>query len=64
MSIVSNAFGRVTLTDKDAEKFTRQMNYGRPKVAAVENVRRGLEMSKTFTETGFVKITTKAHPVR
>lgn len=60
MSILSHAFGRVTLTDRDAEKFLRQVRYGRPKAAAVEGVKRGVEMSQAFRDAGFVKIRPRA----
>jgi hypothetical protein len=46
MSIKSHAFGRVTLTGEDAKKFKAQVTYGRPKAAAVESAKRGVEMSR------------------
>lgn len=52
MSITSNAFGRVTLTGRDAKKFKAQVTYGRPKLAAVESVRKGIEMSRQFERNG------------
>lgn len=52
MSITSNAFGRVTLTGRDAKKFKAQVTHGRPKVAAVESLRRGIEMSRQFEKNG------------
>jgi hypothetical protein len=64
MSIRSHAFGRVTLTDRDATKFQSQVTHGRPKAAAVENVRRGVELSRTFQKDGTVRVTIKATPSR
>jgi hypothetical protein len=60
MSIKSNAFGRVTLTDEDAKKFKRQVTYGRPSAAAVESVKRGIEHSKELQKSGRVSFTIKA----
>ncbi|NQV40689.1 MAG: hypothetical protein HQ505_09235 [Nitrosopumilus sp.] len=52
MSIKSDAFGRVTLTDRDAKKFKNQVTYGRPKAAAVESVRRGMALNDTYKNSG------------
>lgn len=52
MSIKSHAFGRVTLTQHDAEKFKKQVTYGKPKPAAKEAVKRGVEMSRIFRDSG------------
>jgi hypothetical protein len=57
MSIKSHAFGRVTLTERDAEKFKDQVRYGRPKAAAVEGVQRGVELSRAVKNTGKVRLT-------
>jgi len=57
MSIQSSAFGRVTLTEEDAAKFTRQVRYGRPKAAAVESVKRGIKLARELSENGRVKVT-------
>jgi hypothetical protein len=57
MGIKSHAFGRVTLTDRDAEKFKAQITYGKPKAAAVVGVHRGIEMSRTLASGGKVTIT-------
>jgi hypothetical protein len=59
VSIKSNAFGRVTLTDEDAKKFRDQVSYGKPKQAAKDSVRRGMEMVKSFQDTGKVTIKLK-----
>lgn len=59
MSITSNAFGRVTLTDEDAKKFRDQVSYGKPKQAAKDSVQRGMEMVKSFQSTGKVTIKLK-----
>lgn len=52
MSIKSDAFGRVTLTAGDAEKFKNQVTYGRPKTAAVESVRRGVKLNDAYKKSG------------
>lgn len=52
MSIESSTFGRVTLTEADAEKFKNQATYGRPKRAAVESVKRGVAISRAFRDAG------------
>ncbi len=55
MSIHSSAFGGVTLTGRDAEKFVNQIRYGRPKKAASETVKRGSEAAKTLREEGRIR---------
>lgn len=52
MAIKSHAFGRVTLTGNDATKFRDQVTFGRPKAAAVESVRRGVEMTRALRDNG------------
>lgn len=52
MSIKSDAFGRVTLTARDAKKFKNQVTFGRPKAAAVESVRRGVKLNDTYKKSG------------
>jgi len=52
MAIRSHTFGRVTLTEHDAEKFKAQVTYGKPKSAAVDSVKRGVEMSRDFRDNG------------
>ncbi len=59
MGINSHAFGRVLLTDDDARKFNNQVTYGRPKPAASESVKRGIELSKTFQQAGKVTLSVK-----
>lgn len=60
MSIQSHAFGRVELTEADAKKFRNQATYGRPKAAAIENVAKGVQMSRSLRETGSLKLKLKA----
>ncbi len=60
MSIKSNAFGRVTLTKKDAEKFRNQVLYGRASASAVDSVRRGVELSREFQKSGRVSFKVKS----
>lgn len=59
MAIKSNAFGRVTLSGQDAKKFEKQVTYGKPKVAAKANAKRGAEMLRKMKEgKGKVLVTT------
>jgi hypothetical protein len=53
------AFGRVTLTGKDAEKFRNQVTYGKPKAAAKESVKRGLEMVRAMSKSRKGQFTVK-----
>lgn len=59
MSIKSDAFGRVILTEDDAKKFKSQVTYGRPKAAAVAAVKRGLKLANEFGSTGKVSLKIK-----
>ena len=59
MAVKSSTFGGVYLSGKSAEKFARQVKYGRPKEAALDSFRRGQSMADEFTATGKVIIRTK-----
>ena|ERR1035437_8594044 len=48
MSIKSHAFGGITLTDDDAKKFRNQVLYGKPKQAAQDSVKRGVQIVRSF----------------
>lgn len=52
MAIISNAFGRVHLTEEDAKKFERQVRYGRPSPAARESVKQGRILASAFLSSG------------
>ncbi|HEY8098561.1 MAG TPA: hypothetical protein VIE65_21050 [Methylobacter sp.] len=52
MAIKSNAFGRVTLTEKDAQKFKNQVTFGKPKAAALESVKRGVKITQSMRDNG------------
>lgn len=52
MAIDSETFGRVSLTEADAEKFIKQVAYGRPKAAAHLTAKRGVELSREFQRGG------------
>ena len=54
MSIRSHAFGRVTLTGRDAEKFKNQVVYGKPTRAATLGVKRGVTLVRKFQQSGGV----------
>lgn len=56
MSIQSNAFGRVVLTDADARKFQAQATYGRPKKAAKASAAQGAELSRELKRDGAIKL--------
>jgi len=59
MSITSHAFGRVKLTDADAEKFKNQVTYGRPKAAAKTSVAEGIKLSQSLGSQGVIKLKLK-----
>lgn len=52
MAINSNAFGRVTLTEKDADKFVKQVTYGRPNERAKASLKSGLQLASAFGSGG------------
>lgn len=65
MSIHSHAFGRVTLTGDDAQKFKKQVSHGQPKKAAVETLKRGVKLSREFQQKGRIVLAVKlAKPAR
>ena len=65
MAITSHAFGRVTLTDDDADKFSSQVRYGRTSKAAKDAVGRGLSMAKAVKDSGKFSFTVANHaPVK
>lgn len=43
------------LLGEDARKFIAQARYGRPKRAAVEAVRRGVELARELAECGVIR---------
>jgi hypothetical protein len=60
MAIVSNAFGRVTLSGADAKKFEAQVTHGKPKAAAAKSAARGRELLKGLKSgNGTVKLAVK-----
>lgn len=59
MAIKSHAFGRVTLTGRDADKFNRQVAYGRPTQVARASVARGTKLYEEFASDGQVRVTLK-----
>lgn len=48
MAITSTAFGSVRLTKEDAQKFERQVRYGRPPVAASKSAEEGRALVAAF----------------
>lgn len=59
MAITSHAFGQVKLTDRDADKFFKQVTYGKPKAAAKESVKSGSQMYRDYQKSGGLKIKVK-----
>ena len=57
MSIKSNAFGRVTLTDQDAKKFENQVTYGKPTTAAIKSVKAGVKLVRDYEKSGRISLT-------
>lgn len=55
MSIISHAFGRVTLTGKDATKFERQVRFGRSNTASRSAVLEGVKLAKQLNGKGSVR---------
>ena len=56
MSITSHAFGRVTLTGKDATKFEKQVRYGRASEASRRTVTAGSKLAKQLSQNGSVTV--------
>lgn len=52
MAIYSNPFGSIRLTGEDAEKFLRQVRYGRPNAAAKETFAGAKKMGEQFRKHG------------
>lgn len=52
MAVQSSAFGSVTLTKEDADKFCRQVTYGRAKAEAKQSLARGVELARDFRAGG------------
>lgn len=59
MGIRSHAFGRVTLTGRDATKFINQVRFGKPKSAAKESVRKGVRLAREFERDGKLSLTVR-----
>lgn len=56
MSITSHAFGRVTLTGKDAERFEHQVRYGRANAESKHAVSEGVKLARKLHKNGSVVI--------
>lgn len=56
MGVRTSTFGAVTLSNEDAEKFVKQVRYGRPKKAASKLLEQGRALLKQFDEQGQVAI--------
>jgi hypothetical protein len=56
MSIKSHAFGRVTLTGRDARKFKNQVIYGKAKPAAKASMKRGVVLVRKLSKTGILTL--------
>lgn len=56
MSVASETFGGVRLSDNDAKKFKDQITYGRPKAAAINSLARGQKLLKEYSRKGYVAV--------
>ncbi|ADE14160.1 hypothetical protein Nhal_0987 [Nitrosococcus halophilus Nc 4] len=57
MSVKTTVFGGIHLSGEDAEKFERQVTYGRPKKAAKEGYERGKLLVEEYSKKGYSTIT-------
>jgi len=60
MAIQSSPFGVTKLTKQDSQKFRRQVAHGRPSSAALESLRHGEQLLKSFQKRGSVTLKLKA----
>lgn len=56
MAIKTSTFGGVTLSGEDAEKFVRQVKYGRPSQRAKDAAARGRVLGEEVQKKGFVRV--------
>lgn len=56
MGVKTSTFGAVTLSHEEAEKFIKQVKYGRPKKSASKLLEEGRTLVKQFDEQGKVAI--------
>lgn len=56
MSVKTDTFGGVQLSGQDAEKFIRQVKYGRVNQKAVELAVRGRNSAVEYAEKGFATV--------
>lgn len=56
MAVHSDTFGGLHLTGEDAEKFRRQVRYGRPSAGAKAAVERGRALAAALIANGEVRI--------
>lgn len=59
MAVQTSVFGSVRLSGKDADKFNRQVSFGRPKKAANTGLANGNKLLKEFDTKGFAVIKLK-----
>lgn len=64
MAITSTAFGRVTLTDKDAERFKHQVRYGRSSEASRTAVSEGIKLARQLDKKGVVTFKLVGKPAK
>ncbi|WP_439407418.1 hypothetical protein ACNJX9_39365 [Bradyrhizobium sp. DASA03076] len=57
MGIKSHAFGRVTLTGKDAKKFKNLAVYGKAKPAATKSLKSGVALVRKLNTSGTLTLT-------
>lgn len=59
MAVKSTVFGSVMLSGSEAQKFRRQVTYGRPKEAAVQSAKCGDKIRAELEKNGYAVI--RAH---
>lgn len=59
MAVKTSIFGAIRLSGDDADKFTQQVAYGRPKKAANVGLAKGVKLLKQYESKGFAVIKLK-----
>jgi hypothetical protein len=59
-TMTSHALARVVLTGPDAQKFQKEVRYGRASEGAKESVKRGVMLAKRFREQGQLELKVKS----
>lgn len=59
MAVKTSALGAIYLSGDDADKFRKQITYGRPKKAANAALEKGLKLLREYESKGYALIKTK-----